>query len=172
MNPVLLREVKERFRSRRAEWFITLWVLVVGVLAYLIYLLAQLAAREGFGMVGLLGREGFGMGRLVATGFIGQFMFELVTLLMVTAVVMVVPGLTASAIVGERERQTLHLLQVTQLTPLRLVWGKLASSLSYFLLLLVAVAPVMAVPLLFGGITFGDVAGAVGMLLATATVLG
>jgi hypothetical protein len=74
--------------------------------------------------------------------------------------------------VSERERQTLPLLQVTQLSPLQLVLGKLSSSMSYFLLLLVAVAPVVAIPLMFGGMSFGDVFAALAMMLVTAVMLG
>jgi ABC-type transport system involved in multi-copper enzyme maturation permease subunit len=91
---------------------------------------------------------------------------------MMTAVVMVVPGVTALSIVGERERQTLSLLQVTQLSPFQLILGKLTSSLSYFLLLLVAVAPIMALPLLFGGMSFGDVFAALAIMIATAIMIG
>lgn len=161
LNPVLGREVKERFRSRRAPVFVTLWVLGVGLIGYLVYLVAQLAARDAFGL-----------GQGVAGGYMGRFIFEGMLLLLMTAVVMIVPGLTALSIVGERERQTFHLLQVTQLTPLQIVLGKLWSSMSYFLLLLVSVSPVAALPLLFGGVRIGDVFVGLGMLLVTAVMLG
>lgn len=161
MNPVLAREGRERFRSRRAMPFLTLWVLGMGSVTYVVYLLAQTIAEGAFQL-----------GPLVATGFMGRFMFQATTLLLVTAVVMVVPGVTALAIVGEKERQTLHLLQVTQLSPLRLVLGKLGASVSYLLWLVVAILPVVALPLLFGGTNVGDVAAALGMLVATALTLG
>jgi ABC-type transport system involved in multi-copper enzyme maturation permease subunit len=161
LNPVLGREIKERFRTRRAPWFFFAWVLAMACFVYLIYLLAQFVAREQFGL-----------GRLVATGFMGRFMFELTSLLLVTAVMLVVPGLAALSVVGERERQTLSLLQVTQLSPLQLIFGKLMSSLSYLLLLLVAVAPAVALPLLFGGITFGDLVGALAIVIGFAVVVG
>lgn len=161
LNPVLGREVKERFRSRRAPVFVTLWVLGVGLIGYLVYLVAQLAARDAFGL-----------GQGVAGGYMGRFIFEGMLLLLMTAVVMIVPGLTALSIVGERERQTFHLLQVTQLTPLQIVLGKLWSSMSYFLLLLISVAPIAALPLLFGGVAIGDVFVGLGMLLLTAVMLG
>jgi ABC-type transport system involved in multi-copper enzyme maturation permease subunit len=160
-NPVLSREILERFRGRRAALLVFLWTLGIGLVGYVVYLVGQQFA-SGF----------FGMGRLVATGFVGRFLFQGMTLLMVTAVLMVVPGITALAIVGERERQTLGLLQVTQLTPLQLVVGKLSSSLSYFLLLVVAVAPIISLPLLFGGMSFGDVLAALGMMLLTAVMVG
>jgi ABC-2 type transport system permease protein len=161
LNPVLGREVKERFRSRRAPVFVTLWVLGVGLIGYLVYLVAQLTARDAFGL-----------GQGVAGGYMGRFIFEGMLLLLMTGVVMIVPGLTALSIVGERERQTFHLLQVTQLTPLQIVLGKLWSSMSYFLLLLVAVAPVAAMPLLFGGVRMTDVVVGLAMLLLTALMLG
>ncbi|MGH8926718.1 MAG: hypothetical protein ACRDWH_00080, partial [Acidimicrobiia bacterium] len=63
-------------------------------------------------------------------------------------------------------------LQVTQLSPLQLIAGKLTSSLAYFLLLLVAVAPIMALPLLFGGMSFGDVFAALAIMLVTALMIG
>ena len=56
---------------------------------------------------------------------------------LLTAAVFVVPGQAAVTIVGERERQTLPLLQVSQLSGTRIVTGKLASSLAFILLLLV-----------------------------------
>lgn len=161
VNPVLGREIKERFRSRRAPIFVTLWVLGVGLIGYLVYLVAQLAARNAFGL-----------GQGVAGGYMGRFIFEGMMALLMTGVIMIVPGLTALSIVGERERQTFHLLQVTQLTPLQIVLGKLWSSMSYFLLLVVAVAPVAALPLLFGGVRLSDVVVGLAMLLLTAVMLG
>ena len=161
VNPVFGREIKERFRSRRAPVFVTLWVLGVGLIGYLVYVIAQIAAQQAFGL-----------GQGIAGGYMGQFIFEGMMALLITAVVMIVPGLTALSIVGERERQTFPLLQVTQLTPLQIVLGKLWSSMSYFLLLLVAVAPVAALPLLFGGVRLGDVVVGLGMLVLTAIMLG
>lgn len=161
VNPVLGRELRERFRSRRAPIFVTLWVVGIGLIGYLVYVLAQSVARSGFGL-----------GQGVAAGFMGRFIFESMMLLLMTGVVMIVPGLTALTIVGEKERQTFHLLQVTQLSPLQIVLGKLWSSMSYFVLLLLAVAPVAGIPLLFGGVRLRDVFVSLGMLLLTAVTFG
>ncbi len=161
MNPVLEREMRERFRTRRAAPLFTLWVLGVGLVGYLMYLVA-----------GEIVRSGFGIGPAIAGAFVGRFLFETMALIMLTAVILVVPGLTATSVVAERERQTLHLLQVTQLSARQLVVGKLGSSLAYLGLLVVSVMPVLAIPLLFGGMGFGDVAAAVGMILLVALMLG
>ncbi len=159
MNPVLRREVLERFRTRRSPWFIFGWTIGIGLIGYVAYLTGQQFSSVIFG-------------RLIATQYMGRFLFQAMAILMMSAVVLIVPGVTALSIVSERERQTLPLLQVTQLTPLQLIWGKLASSMSFFLLLLAAVAPVVAVPLLFGGMSLGDVAASLGLMLATAVMLG
>ncbi len=161
LNPVLAREVRERFRGRRAPLFVTLWVLGVGLIGYLVYVIAQYAAQDAFGL-----------GQAVAGGYMGRFIYEGMLFLLMTGVVMIVPGLTSLSIIGERERQTFHLLQVTQLSALQIVLGKLWSSMSYFLLLLVAVAPVVAVPLLFGGVRITDLLAGLGMVLLTAVMLG
>lgn len=159
MNPVLRREVLERFRSRRSPWFLFFWTIGIGLIGYVSYLVSQQVSSAI-------------LGRLLATEYMGRFLFQAMALLMMSTVILIVPGVTALSIVSERERQTLPLLQVTQLSPLQLVLGKLSSSMSYFLLLLVAVAPVVAIPLLFGGMSFGDVFAALAMMLATAVMLG
>lgn len=141
-------------------WLLMVWIAAIGLLGYLLYLLARVTAEQSFGL-----------GRTVATGFMGRFLFESMTLLLVTAVVMVVPGITALAIVGERERQTFHLLQVTQMSPFQLVTGKLWASIMYFLLLIAAVLPIAGLPLLFGGTSIRDIAvAAAGILLLTITL--
>lgn len=159
-NPVLARETRTRFRGRRAVWLLTTWVVLLGLFTYLIYL----GARSVVG-------SGFGVGALFGAGFIGSFTFEAITILLVTAVVLLVPGIAAPAIISERERQTFHLLQVTQMTPIGLVVGKFSASIAYVLVLLCAVIPVAAIPLLFGGVRFGDVLAAVAMLMVTSVML-
>ena len=95
-------------------------------------------------------------------------MFESLLVLLMTGVVMVVPGGVALSIVGERERLTPPLLQVSQLSAGQVVRGKLMSSMSYVMLLLVAVAPIVALPSLFGGVSLREAAAGLGMVLLTA----
>ena len=81
------------------------------------------------------------------------------------------PGLTAGSITGERERQTLVPLQVTLLKPRSIVLGKIASSLAFVVLMLIATAPLLAVSFILGGITTGAVAKGLVMIFATAILL-
>ena len=164
LNPVTMREIRERFQRQRAVMFLTLWIVLVIGLGYLIYL----AARAWAGQAGFFG----GISPLLISSSLGQIMFELVSLLLLSAMLLVVPGIAALSIVGERERLTLPLLQVSQLKPHQIVLGKLGSSLAYQLLLLVSVAPILLVPILFGGVRVLDVLVAVAVIAATSVLIG
>lgn len=160
MNPVLAREAKQRFRSRRAGVILAFWVGLLGAITYLVYVLGREVALNGFGV-----------GRLASTAFMGRWMFHSIALLLLTAVVLVVPAIAAPSIVGERERQTFQILQVTQMSPLQLVLGKLSAAMAFALVLLFSVVPIAAIPLLFGGTSVSDVVAAVAMLMLTALML-
>ena len=76
--------------------------------------------------------------------------------------------MTAGSIAGERERQTLDMLLVTNTGSLRIVAGKLLESLGYVALLLVAALPTMCLTLITGGVTLADVLTGALFLLVTA----
>lgn len=159
MNPILIREALDRFRGRRAWPFLLLWVLGNVAAVYLLLLLGSETSNQGFG--GLIGRPA-----------VGPFVFHGALVLLLLGVVMILPGLASVSIVGEREKQTLRLLQVTRLTPFQIVMGKLVASLGYIGWLVASVLPVLAAPLLLGGVGLGDAFGAVVMLLLIATAIG
>lgn len=71
-------------------------------------------------------------------------------------VLFVVPAFTSSAISGERERQTLEILLTTTMKPHQIVIGKLASSISETLLLVVSSLPILAIIFSVGGIGIKD----------------
>lgn len=159
MNPILVREALDRFRGKRAWPFLLLWVLGNVAAVYLLLLLGSEISNQGFG--GLIGRPA-----------VGPFVFHGALVLLLLGVVMILPGLASVSIVGEREKQTLRLVQVTRLTPLQIVTGKLVASLGYIGWLVASVLPVLAAPLLLGGVGLGDAFGAVIMLLLIATAIG
>ncbi len=164
LNPITRREVKTRFRTGRSAVTVSVWLLFVGVAGYLIFRIAQALAGDRFRFSGGSG--------VLASAYMGSMMFELLTLLLLSAVLLVVPTVSALAVVGEKERLTLELLQVSQLPARQVVLGKLASSLAYLLLLIVAVAPILTLPLLIGGVTLVDIAAAIGMIAVTAVMVG
>ena len=163
MNPVLSREIRQRFRRGRAPVFFTVWLLVVGAFTYLIYLAGR-AFAQSFG--------NFGVGSFASSAALGRMMFELTAILIMTAVLFIVPGVMALSVVSERERLTLKLLQISQLRPWQIVAGKLSSGLAYVLLLIVAAGPVLLLPVILGGVGIGEVFAALGITLVTAITLG
>src|SRR5690348_15834778 len=64
----------------------------------------------------------------------------------------ITPALTAGAITGERERQTLDLQLCAPISAVGLLWGKLVGSMAYVLLVLLLLAPVFSLTLLLGGV--------------------
>lgn len=87
-------------------------------------------------------------------------------------VLFVVPAFTSSAISGEREKQTLEILLTTKLTPGQIVWGKLMSSISLILLLIVSSLPILALVFTIGGIHLIDLIQFMFFCLTTAIFVG
>lgn len=82
--------------------------------------------------------------------------------------VLVAPAMTAGSISGERERQTLDLLLVTNTGPVKLVLGKLLESFSFLALLVMCSLPMLSLVLITGGATLAQVLISVAFLLLTA----
>ncbi len=134
INPVLLKELKVKMRSWRAVILIGSYNLVLLLLAIFIM---RLTVNNDIGVPTqstIFGTYAF----LVAA------QFGLITL--------IAPALTAGAISGEREKQTLDILLSTTLNHGSIITGKLFSSLSQIILLLVSSAPVFSIIFLYGGI--------------------
>ena len=136
INPILAFSARRRMRAPRTALLLSL------------YGLAVLGFGLATGYASFLGKTlslyDMAQGR---GGYASMMIFQFVMLLLVT------PALTAGCISGERERQTLELLLVTNTGSLRIVLGKLAESLGLMLLLIAATLPAMCLVLLSGGIT-------------------
>lgn len=160
LNPVLRRELLERWRGRRAFWVITAYALILAVVMILLYWIGEQFLQQQV-------RWG-GAGAFAAGPTIGRFLFENVLAFVLLLVLFIAPGYAAAQIAGERERRTLSLLQVTLVRPLDIVLGKLGASLAWLLLLVVAALPFGAAAFFLGGVTAGDLARGVGMVLVVA----
>ncbi|MER2076875.1 ABC transporter permease [Psychrobacillus psychrotolerans] len=138
-NPVLVKEIKLRFRSPKS---------FVGILFYLIAMCIFV-----FGFI------------LLTTQFTGTgyfrpeesfFMFAMLTYIQLGLILFITPGLTAGAISSEREKQTLNILLTTAQTSFQIISGKLTSSIAFLLLLLIAGLPIYSMVFLFGGVSPGQ----------------
>jgi ABC-type transport system involved in multi-copper enzyme maturation permease subunit len=159
-NPVLRREVVERWRSRRATITLTLYLAVLGAIMYLLY-------RVGIAV--LDSQFGFGFDAASAGPVLGRFLVEGLLFFVLLLVLFVGPGYAAAQISGERERRTLTLLQVTLLRPIQIVLGKLGAAVAWLTLLVLAAVPLGAVAFFLGGIGIIDLLRS-GLLLAVVAV--
>lgn len=141
VNPVLGREIKERMRSRRAALMLVAFLGLLALILYLTYRAGLLMLDDRFSP--LAGNS----------ASLGRLMFEWLLFFLVMFVSFMAPGIAAGSIVGERERRTLHPLQVTLLTPRNIVLGKLGASTAFVTLLVLATAPLFTVPLVLGGVS-------------------
>ncbi len=80
--------------------------------------------------------------------------------------------LAASEVAHEKDRRTLILLLLTNLSNSELVLGRLLASLLTVLVMLAAALPIFFLTALLGGVSFGQIARATAVTLATALVCG
>ncbi|MCL6449494.1 MAG: ABC transporter permease [Armatimonadetes bacterium] len=154
INPVLLKELRQRFRTGKTAWLLALYLLVSGAFVL------------GFMYLNWRGSPGIYQPDRSRTLFIMLSVTQLVLL------GFVVPGLTAGVISGERERQTLNVLLTTRLTPRQIVWSKLVSSCAFVVLLVMATLPLYSLVFMSGGIAPGQVLGVFGFYLVTMFLFG
>lgn len=154
LNPVLDRELRQRSRSRRSVVILFVFLVFLTVVLWASYQAVESTSGFGFDPFSAL------------TNRVGRSTFEWVLAVELTVLLFLIPGISSGAIAGERDRQTLVPLQVTLVGPSGIFFGKVLASSSFVLLLVVASAPVMAVPYLLGGISLGNVVTALVSLLA------
>lgn len=160
VNPVLEREMRERMRGPRAAVVLTLYL---GVLVGIFYIVFRTYTDSRFGARSAV--------TPTDVARIGRSTFEWVLFFMLLLVFFLVPGLTAGAVSGERERQTLIPMQITLLRPWSIVFGKVSASLSFLILLIVATTPLLALSYLIGGVSLAQVAKGLFGVLFTGLVL-
>ncbi|MHB9026891.1 MAG: hypothetical protein ACYC7E_22380 [Armatimonadota bacterium] len=159
--PVLGKEMRSRMRGWRTP---TLLFLTTGV-AILIGLLI-LAAHWGNLSGGMTASDLGAMADAGRSLFIGLVILEAFVCLLFA------PALTAGAITLEREHQTLDLLFLTRMSNINILLGKLFSSISFLLILLLCVLPVMAISFILGGVAPGQVGWSFLLLLSCLLLFG
>jgi len=158
-NPIVEKELRSRMRTGRASLLISLYLLTLAAVGWFTYVVVRRQATAGV-TGGQLGVHA------------GTTIFRALTVWELVLVLFVAPALTAAAIAGERERQTLDLLLCTRVRPSTIVIGKLVASLLFAVLLLLASVPVFSTVFLFGGVELSQVVGVAAILAITAVVIG
>lgn len=130
---LLTKELRLRLRSERTMWGLVSYVVLIGLLGWFIY---YSATRNSFSP------DNFGPSLYAWLIGIQFFLIFCIT-----------PSYTATAINGEKQRQTFDLLVCSQLSAFSLAAGKLIAGIINALLLIAAVLPVFSLVFLFGGVS-------------------
>ena len=157
-NPIVAKEYRSRMRTWRSPVAMTIYIVLLGGL--------------GWAVFAAMSNPGVGIGFSYSGGNYGQILFTFLILFQVALLAFITPALTAGAISGERERQTIDLLFVTRIPPFSIIWGKLLASMSFVVLLLLLSIPIFSLVFLFGGIELDQVAYAFLVSGVTALTLG
>ena len=102
----------------------------------------------------------------------GTILFQILAPLQLALAVFFSALLAASAVAQEKDRRTLILLLLSRLTNSELVLGKLLASLLHVFVMLAAALPVFMICALLGGVSFGQIARAFAVTLASVLVCG
>lgn len=155
INPVLQKELKIRMRGWRAAATIAVYL---GFLTLTAYFITVVAGQNNYRSA--IDPE-FSVGAYVG---LAVMQFVLISF--------IAPALTAGAISGEREKQTLDLLLCTRMTPFSIIIGKLFASISQIILLIIASFPVFSIVFLFGGISIIELLQLFGFFIIVSITFG
>ena len=163
VSTVMVKELRSRFRGRRAFVIITVYLGVLALIAYGVYAVVAPQAQM---------QAQFGGGFANASATIGQAIFLLLSIFQLLLVGFIAPAFTAGAISLEREKQTLDLLVTTPMRPGGIIVGKLLAALAFVGLMIVAAVPISGLVLMYGGASIDDIVRQQVVLLVTALGLG
>ena len=150
LNPILSFSATRRMRSFRTMLIASVWLLAMLGTALLV-----------------MGRL-FGPNVTISALRTGVSCYQVLTIVQFVLIILIAPAMTSGAIAGERERQTLELLLVTNTRSFRIVWGKVLESFALLALLTVCGLPVMCLPLIAGAVTLPQIMAGELFLLAAA----
>lgn len=140
INPVYAKEMKLRVRSVKfalTVFFFNLILVVIALIGFEIMFNIHINSYVDY------------------TG--ASKVYFIMICLEMLMVVFILPSFTAGSIAGEREKQTLEMLLTTTLKPRQIVMGKLMSSVSMILLLVISSLPVISIIFTVGGIGMEDI---------------
>ncbi len=160
-NPVVTKELRGRMRGGRTYWLLFGYLLLLSLILFFSYLgwwNSHSNAMEAGG---------------ASAGFtVGRTFFKILFYSQAVMIALITPALTAGAISVEREQKTFEMLRGTILRPRAIVWGKLASSVSFVTLLLTSSLPLLSLCFLLGGVSPGEVFFAYVLLVGDALLFG
>ncbi|HXX77074.1 MAG TPA: ABC transporter permease subunit [Ktedonobacteraceae bacterium] len=154
---LLTKELRLRLRRERFVWLIIIYLLVMGILGF--GFLQRANVFSG-------GYQGYLLSQ------IGAQLYALLSFIQLFLIMFIAPAFTATAINGEKERQTFDLLLCSKLSAFSLLAGKLIAGLVNVLLLIAASIPLFSLVFFFGGVSPLQVLSTLIIFIMTAIVAG
>jgi len=151
-NPILVKELRATFRTKLFIRFLYLSTGLVGVIV-------------------LAGGAAVAAGPLPPAE-VGQIVFQIFFTTALFVLSLVAPAYAATTLTSEKETRTYESLLLSGMKPWRIVRGKFLAAYSSMFLVLVALAPVVGIAFLFGGVSPWHVlVGFVGLLVVLAPAI-
>jgi ABC-2 type transport system permease protein len=142
LNPILEKDIRTKMRGWRTPVLMSVYTLLLGFVMF-IFFLANNQILNNYHYSGFSPQIAVNAFNTIAIFQFGLLMF-------------IIPTLTATAISGERERQTLDLILCSGISTWSVITGKLLVSIAHIMLLVVVSIPILGMVFLFGGIGFGE----------------
>jgi ABC-type transport system involved in multi-copper enzyme maturation permease subunit len=132
-NPILVKELRATFRT---NLFVRFLYLCTGLVALLVLGVGATAASGD-----------------VPPATVGEVVFQLFMGTALFVISLVAPGYASASLTAEKEQQTWESLELSGMSPWRVVLGKFAACYASIALVLVALSPVVGIAFLFGGVS-------------------
>lgn len=139
-NPIVKKDLQVTARSMRLSWGLFAYEAVL-TMAFLLALSVIQQTSNSF----------YSSGNVYAYLI---YLFPVLSIAQVCIVALIVPIITASAISGEKERQTFDIMLTTCMSPFSIVLGKVMSAVLRILFFVAAGMPIMALAFVVGGLSW------------------
>lgn len=156
LNPVFDKEIKRNSRSMRVSWVVFGCNLLLSGIAILFFF--------GKGSVqGFMRASDYGM---------PVKCYLLIAYALFLMLVLLIPGIAAGSISLEKEKKTLDVLLTTNLSPWKIIIGKLEASISMVVLMAISALPSVSLIMVYGGINLWNLFMMVLILVISGVFIG
>jgi ABC-type transport system involved in multi-copper enzyme maturation permease subunit len=146
---VLSKELRTRMRRERTIWLLVIYILILGLTGWFVVNDASDSPET-----------------------VGIALYYFLSIFQLILIIFIVPAFTATAINGEKERQTYDLLICSGVTSFSIVMGKLIAGMTTALMLIGASIPLFSLLLFFGGVAPFQLLVLLLIYLVTALLIG
>lgn len=140
INPIVKKDVKVQARSMRICWEVFVYEAIMA----LVFFLAMFMFRQ---------QSAYSYNNIYSS-IVWLYPALAVTQILILGVV--VPIRTASAIAGEKERQTFDIMMTTSMTPFSIIFGKVMIAVIQSMFYVVAGLPIVALAFVIGGLPWSN----------------